>query len=376
MIKKLLPIATLIILLPASLSAQPTPIKPDPTLNVPRPSATSPRPETVQIAAVGDVMIGSWYPNRGFLPDDDAKGSFHAVREHLVGDIVFGNLEGAIVEEHADSSKCPPIIDEITGQSSPRPNCYAFAMPPRYAQTLADAGFNLMSIANNHIGDFGDIGRRSTRQALNRVGIQHAGLLDKPTASFEQNGVRYGFVAFAPNHGTVSINDIPNAQRLVRQLAQQNDIVIVSFHGGAEGASQTRVPRQTEMFLNENRGDVYRFAHAVIDAGADIVIGHGPHVIRGAELYRDRFIAYSLGNFNTYGAFNVRGANGYAPLLQLTLKADGEFVSANVISGIQTKERGLRLDPQNRAYQELKRLSQLDFPESPLQFDHDGRISR
>lgn len=368
-------IGVALMLLPTTLSAREWPMKPPQNETLHPANTTLTRPETVQITAVGDVMIGSWYPNKGFLPDDDGKNSFAAVREHLVGDIVFANIEGAIVDDHATSAKCPPIVDETTGQSTPRPNCYAFAMPTRYASLIADAGFNLASIANNHIGDFGDIGRSSTLSALRRVGIHHAGLTQKPTASFEQNGIKYGFAAFAPNLGTVSINDIANAQRIVRQLAQQNDIVIVSFHGGAEGASHTRVPRQTEMFLGENRGNVHRFAHAVIDAGADVVIGHGPHVLRGVETHRGRFIAYSLGNFNTYGAFNLRGANGYAPILQLTVKNDGEFVSANIISGIQTKQHGLRLDPQNRAYHELKRLSQLDFPESPLQFSNDGRIT-
>lgn len=332
--------------------------------------------ELINIVAVGDVMIGSWYPNKGFLPNDDARRSFDAVKPYLMGDVVFANLEGAIVDDFATSTKCPMIKDEITGEMTPKPNCYAFAMPVRYAKIIAEAGFNLVSIANNHTGDFGDIGRSSTMFELAQVGIYHAGLTQKPTVTFEKNGVKYGFAAFAPNIGTVSINDIPNATRLVRGLAQQSDVVIVSFHGGAEGVEHVRVPKATEMYLNENRGDVYKFSHTMIDAGADIVIGHGPHIVRAVEIYKDRLIAYSLGNFNTYGAFNVRGLNGYAPLINVSMTKQGEFVSAKVVSGHQTKEHGLQLDSQNRAYHEIKRLSQLDFPNNGLKFSNNGTISR
>lgn len=343
-----------------------------PNASTPAPTKPHTTGDLINIVAVGDVMIGSNFPNDGFLPANDGKDSFSAVLPYLSGDVVFGNLEGTILDSGI-STKCPPIPAEVSEEESKPRTCYAFRMPERYAQIIKDAGFNLMSLANNHVGDFGDVGRQKTQEMLQKVGIHYAGLLSKPTTTFSQNGVKYGFVAFAPNIGTVSINDLANAKNLVKKLDKQADIVIVSFHGGAEGSDHVRVPKTTEMYLNENRGNVYEFAHGVIDAGADIVIGHGPHVTRAVELYKDRLIAYSLGNFNTYGAFNVRGLNGIAPLLNVTMTKTGKFVSADVLSIQQDKEKGLQIDPQNQAFDELKRLTKLDFADTPLTF-HDNKI--
>lgn len=327
----------------------------------------------INIVAVGDIMIGSSFPNANFLPPNDGRDSFRQVKPYLKGDVVFGNLEGVLLDG-GHSTKCPntPSIDPETRQ--PTITCYAFRMPTRYAKIIKDAGFHVLSLANNHTGDFGDAGRVSTKQALSDAGIYYAGLTSKPTTTFSKNGVKYGMVAFAPNIGTVSIHDLELAKKYVKELDKKVDIVIVSFHGGAEGVNHVRVPKTTEMYLNENRGDVYKFSHALIDVGADIVIGHGPHVTRAVEVYNGRFIAYSLGNFNTYGAFNLRGLNGIAPIVNVTLKKNGEFVSADVTSVHQTKEGGLMIDKQNRAFGELKRLTQLDFPSSGLVF-RDNKIT-
>lgn len=318
--------------------------------------------EPIHVVAVGDVMIGSSYPSLGYLPDDDGKNSFRAVAPYLKGDIVFGNLEGVLLDSN-DTGKCG---------DTPTPNCYAFRMPTRYGQIIKNAGFNLLSIANNHVGDFGDAGRASTLRTLQNLNIQHAGLTQKPSTIFEQNGITYAFVSFAPNLNTISINDLANANNLIKQLRQSADIVIVSFHGGAEGASRTHVPKETEFFLGENRGNVYQFAHAMIDSGADLVLGHGPHVTRAVELYRGKFIAYSLGNFNTYGAFNLRGPNGIAPILNIELDANGNFLRAKVTSIQQSKTPPfLTIDRSHRAYRELRRLTQSDFPDTPLRFEYN-----
>lgn len=364
-------------------------------------SAAPPDPNAVvTLVAVGDVMIGSAFPNKGFLPNDDAKHSFDAVLPFLKGDVVFGNLEGSLID-NGISTKCPSVSDtatdkpvantaktQATNQATiannnnlpsaqtgvsqavkPARTCYAFGMPTRYAHVIKNAGFNLVSIANNHVGDFGEAGRASTLDALQKADIHHAGLLSKPTTTFEQNGIKYGFVAFAPNVGTVSINDIPNAKKLVKDLDKKVDIVIVSMHGGAEGADNTHVPKTDEIYLNEKRGNVHAFAHAVIDSGADVVLGSGPHVTRALEVYRNKLIAYSLGNFNTYGAFNLKGAAGVSPILSLSLAKNGDFVFADVTSTKQTKEHRLQLDKTNQAFKELKALTASDFPDTPLEFN-------
>jgi poly-gamma-glutamate capsule biosynthesis protein CapA/YwtB (metallophosphatase superfamily) len=250
-------------------------------------------------------------------------------------------------------------------------------MPERYVNYLVDACFNVVSLANNHIGDFGVQGRESTQKVLRKAGIHFAGLEDIcETTTFTINGVKYGFAAFAPNRGTVRITDIPKAKRLVSELKKTCDIVIVSFHGGAEGKAYNRVTKKTEMFLGENRGNVYEFAHAVIDAGADIVFGHGPHVVRAIELYKGRFIAYSLGNFATAGGINVSGISGYAPIIKVYTDEKGAFVKGQIFSFIQQYRTGPLKDDKNLVIKEIKRLTELDFPNTPLRISDDGLIER
>ena len=320
----------------------------------------SPVKDTLSIVAVGDVMIGSGFP-AGNLPKDDALESFKEVKPFLNGDIVFGNLEGAILDS-GNSEKC---------RNSKAGTCYAFRMPDRYGKILKEAGFSLMSTANNHANDFGETGRRNTARVLDEVGIYHAGPVENKSVVFEKEGIRYGFCAFSPNSNMLSVNDLEQATDLVKELRSMADIVIVSFHGGAEGASHTHIPRQNEYFFGENRGNVYKFAHAVIDAGADIVLGHGPHVTRAVEVYKQKFIAYSMGNFNTYGTFNLSGPNGMAPLLDIKLDRKGNFLYAKIISTKQSKANGLELDPNYKVFEEMKRLTKTDFPETPLIFEEN-----
>ena len=100
--------------------------------------------------------------------------------------------------------------------------------------------------------------------------------------------------------------DYELAERTVAEFAEIHDVVIVSFHGGAEGATVMHVPFTEEEYYGEPRGDVALFAHRMVDAGADLIVGHGPHVVRGIERYKDRLIAYSLGNFATFLANALR----------------------------------------------------------------------
>ena len=186
----------------------------------------------------------------------------------------------------------------------------------------------------------------------------------------------YGFCAFAPNTGTCDIRNISKAKQIVAELEEKADIVIVSFHGGAEGAKHQHVPKRTETYYGENRGNVHEFSHAVIDAGADIVFGHGPHVTRAIELYNDRFIIYSLGNFCTYGRFNLRGSAGIAPIIALEIDQDGAFISGRAIPIYQQKTHGPKIDPQNRAVLKLRELTTQDFPDTPLQIMDDGEIRK
>ncbi|MDO4764091.1 MAG: CapA family protein, partial [Flavobacteriaceae bacterium] len=319
-----------------------------------------PSKDTLSIVAVGDIMIGSAFPSEEFLPKDDGLNSFDAVKEYLKGDIVFGNLEGVFLD-YGNSEKCK-------GKEPHR--CYAFRMPERYAQIIKEAGFNVMSVANNHSMDFGEKGKKRTVEILEELNIHFAGYQEKPFEIFEKEGIKYAFCAFAPNLGMQSLLRISEAENIVRQLKNEVDIVIVSFHGGAEGTKHTRVPKKEEFFYGENRGDVYLFAHKMIDSGADIVLGHGPHITRAVEVYQGKFIAYSLGNFNTYGRFNLDKENGIAPLLDIQLDQNGNFIKAKVVSIKQIRNKGMFIDDEEKAFAELKRLSDLDFPNHSLIFEN------
>lgn len=321
----------------------------------------------LHIIGVGDMMLGTNYPSASYLPPDGGGSLLDEVRELLVAaDVTFGNLEGSLV----DSGGTPKTCQDMS-------RCYVFRSPTAYARYFADAGFDLLSLANNHSGDFGPEGRRQTRAALDSTGIAYAGL----TGGYEKaiiirDSIRYGLAAFAPNSGTCDIRQVEKAAALVSELAAECDIVIVSFHGGAEGAAHQHVPRGTETYLGENRGNVYAFAHAVIDAGADVVFGHGPHVTRAIELYNDRLICYSLGNFCTYGRFSLTGPASLAPIVDVTVDTSGRFLEGHITATYQQKTHGPRIDPEKRVISLMRQLSRDDFPESPLFITEGGKIVR
>ncbi len=322
--------------------------------------------ELISIIGVGDMMLGSNYPDKTGLPPDEGKQLLMPVNEILKNaDITFGNLEGVVLNSGGKVKKC----------SNPK-ICYAFRMPEFLVDNLLTAGFDAVSIANNHVGDFGQEGRDNTLKILDDKKIAAAGLLSRPVCTFEKNGVKYGLAAFAPNSGTVNIRDIEAAKKIVSELAEKTDIVIVSFHGGAEGRNHQHVSKKTEMFYGEDRGNVYAFAHAVVDAGADVVFGHGPHVTRAVELYKNRLSAYSLGNFCTYGGFNLKNENGLAPILKVIMNKSGEFVKAEITPIKQPGRGGVVIDEEKKIIKIIKALTEKDFPETPLNISDEGVMTK
>jgi hypothetical protein len=321
-------------------------------------------PDTLSIIGVGDIMMGTNYPENKLPPDDGA----HLLRnvESILrdADVTFGNLEGTLLDEGGIPKKCKdPKL------------CYAFRTPVRYVRNLVNAGFDMVSLANNHAGDMGDQGRKSSIKTLEEANILHAGQVTQPTVIFEKDSIKYGLAAFAPNSNCVDINDLEGAVEIVKKLDSICDVVIVSFHGGAEGAQYQNVPRTNEMYYGENRGDVYKFSHLLIDAGADIVFGHGPHVTRAIEVYNERFIAYSLGNFCTYRGISVNGVNGLAPIVKVFTDRTGKFYYGKIIPTYQTYETGVSIDPQNQVIKKIKELTEKDFPESQIRIDENGLIT-
>ncbi|MCH2021554.1 MAG: CapA family protein [Saprospiraceae bacterium] len=329
-------------------------------------STVPPLSKTIKITAVGDIMMGTDYPNTRSLPPNDGRTLFKDVKQFLVdADITFGNLEG-VIGKGGTAKSC----------NNPK-YCYTFRMPAHYTNHLKAAGFDVVSIANNHANDFGAGGRKVTASVLDTSGLFYAGSINRPYTTFKKNGINYGFLAAAPNSGCFNMKKYEEAAEMVKMLDSICDIVIVSFHAGAEGASAQHTPRKDEVFLGYNRGNVYKFAHNCIDAGADIILGHGPHVTRAIELYKNRFISYSMGNFCTYDKFSLIGPKGVGPILQLTINQEGAFIKGKVIPTKQLGEGIPVYDDEKQALIELIDLSATDFKESPLTISsEDGSIEK
>ncbi|MDR3135487.1 MAG: CapA family protein [Deltaproteobacteria bacterium] len=298
---------------------------------------------TLKVAAAGDIMMGT----ENLLPADGGAGLFKDVVPYLAGrDLVIGNLEGPLTDRGA------PTKTVVAGRS------YCFRTPPSYGKHLKDAGFTAMSLANNHANDYGPEGRAQTVEILESLGIQHAGAPGQ-VAAFKAGGQEVAFLALAPNRGCQDINDIDGAVALVKASLKDNPdrLVFVSFHGGAEGTAHMALPLGPEVYLGENRGDLVKLAHALVDAGAAAVIGHGPHVPRAIEVYKDRMIAYSLGNFATAAGINVKGATGLAPLLLFEVDHSGKLLDYRVVSFRQQMGKGPKLDPTDEAAKVMADLS-------------------
>lgn len=322
-----------------------------------------PRPRTLEVALTGDIMMGTTYPSEQ-LPVREGRQLFVDVAPLLQrADLAFGNLEGALCDGGETHKK---------GKNS-----YAFRTPTKFAPRLSEAGYSFLSMANNHANDFGPSGLQSTMKSLDSVGIRYAGIAGMcETAMLEHDGLRIGVCAFGHNSYTLEHTDLDLVGRILRKLVAESDLVVVSFHGGGEGRGFRHLPYGKEICYNENRGSLRELARFCIDHGADLVYGHGPHVVRAVELYKNRFIAYSLGNFCTPYGMNLSGVSGYAPVVTVCMLEDGTFLNGKIHSFIQYPGKGPRKDKTLRVAHEVKTLTEQDVPETPLRISEDGTIMR
>ena len=318
------------------------------------------------IIGVGDIMLGSNYPSQDLLPKNDANILQNTQDILHNADITVGNLEGTLFDTGGKPKSC--------GNPSV---CYVFRSPSRYGKYFKEAGFDYLSIANNHSNDFGETGIRETMKNLDSLGIKYAGIKGiVESAVLEKDGKKFGFVSFAPNLVTVKLSDYSYVKKLLTDLRPKVDILVVMFHGGAEGAGAEHIPRKDEIFHGENRGNVYEFAHFAIDNGADIIFGQGPHVTRAIELYKNKFISYSGGNFATYGKINISGSMGLAPIFKIKIDDKGNFISGEIIPVRQTHGSfGPFVDNEKSVIKKIISLNKSDFPKgNGLSVNEDGKI--
>jgi hypothetical protein len=381
----------------------------------------------VRLSFVGDINLGTSTLPDG-IPPDSGRGLLDQARPALTGDLVVGNFEGVLADS-GTTFKCgpagkhvevrpsqfagvpdtvprvhqPPRLDSIppapvkktertqrtqrtqktqrdatAKKPKPRPaGCYAFLTPVALAPRLTDAGFTHLNLANNHANDFGPDGRASTDSVLRALGIRLYG----PVEQIAIDSVRRGdsltvvaLVGFTTYPFAYNLLDIERSAAVVDSVRRLADVLVVTFHGGSEGSQALHVSEAAESLGTEPRGELRRWARAVIDAGAAAVIGHGPHVLRGIEFYHHKPIVYSLGNFLTYRGFILNGPLGVTGVLQLEFAPDRSLRRARLVPMVQYPREGPLPDSTGTAIDLVRRLSQEDSGPSAARLESDGQI--
>ncbi len=280
-------------------------------------------------------------------------------------DLMAGNLEGAL--SNTASTKC----------GSGNPNCFSFVGNSSFATALSSSGFDIVNLANNHALDKGEAGIATTKSKLSAAKLFYSPLKDNQEMSEPSvvniKGIDVAFLSFGHNAWTTKITDIEKVKELVASAAAKYSVVVVFFHGGAEGSTKTHVTKATEYYIGENRGNVYVFAHAAIDSGADLVLGSGPHVVRGIEKYNDRLIAYSAGNFMTTEGMSNSGILGKAAVFNITTDQNGAFKNLSILSTTGQTKNAVSLDPTNEMLNKIIELTKQDFGQT-IAADADGNI--
>jgi hypothetical protein len=335
----------------------------------------------VRVCAGGDVTLGTnldtaWVVRarkggeRGLraFPDPD---SLLAPLRPLVSDadILLINVEGAIGEGVVEDGKCRP---EST-------MCYAFRQPPRTAAAIRRLGGAttqvIGNVANNHARDAGDDGLLETRRLLELASVSVTGMDTIATPVVTGGGDTVAFLGYSPSGGP-DPRDLDAVKRQVARAAARWPRLVVTMHMGAEGAAAQRTPDSTEIFIGIDRGNAVAFARAAAESGADLVVGHGPHVMRGAEWWWGTLIAYSLGNLVTYGPFTLTEPLNRGGLLCADLDDEGRVADAVFRATWQIARGRVRPDPQDRASILADSLSRLDFPQTGAAFVRETRILR
>jgi hypothetical protein len=335
----------------------------------------------VRFCAGGDVTLGTnldtmWAKSAarklraeyGLLPVPD---SLLAPLRPLLAeaDVVLLNVEGAIGVGRAPQ-KCGVRAK----------NCYAFRQPVATAaalRRLVDSAMVVGNVANNHAHDAGDQGLIASIAHLERAGVLVTGADTLATRVVTRRGDTLAFLGFHTSADAPDARDLIAVRRHVARAAQEYGIVIVTMHLGAEGPTAQRTRAETEMFLGTiDRGNPVAFADAAFEAGATLVVGHGPHVLRAAEWRGDRLVLYSLGNLLTYGPFRLAEPLNRGAIACVSIDSARHVSAAELHSTVQLAPGVLRIDSTARAAVLVDSLSALDFPESGARVGPDGRFLR
>lgn len=336
---------------------------------------------SVRVCAGGDVTLGTnldttWtaYASRKLkrriaaLPSPD---SLLMPLRPLVADaqVLLLNVEGAVGEGATPLDKC-------AGTTS---GCYALRMPLDAARAIRRVNPHaivIANLANNHARDAGAEGLAETVRALRDAGVVVTGVDTLATIVATPAGDSIAVIGFSTSGGITDLRDLDAVRRHVSRAAASSRRVIVTMHLGAEGAGAQRTLDSTEKFMNGTRGNPVAFARTSTDAGAHLVIGHGPHVVRAIE-WRDRaLVIYSLGNLVTYGPFSHREPMRRGAVACATVDGRGLVREAVLRPTVQRAPGHVRADRSRRALHLADSLSRLDFPETGARIARDGTVKR
>ena len=335
---------------------------------------------TVRFCAGGDVTLGtnldtSWTRLASHrlrkpvaaLPSPDSLVS--PLRTLFAGaDFALLNVEGAIGEGAPPIEKCAKSIG----------GCFALRMPSRAAQAIRGVTGRTVvaNLANNHARDAGAEGLRETQRALEEAGVVVTGVDTLPTLSITQYGDTVAFIGFSTSGGGNDLRDLAAVRRHVSRAAIGNRRVVVTMHLGAEGAGAQRTLDSTERYFDASRGNPVAFAEAATAAGADLVIGHGPHVVRAAEWRGSSLVLYSLGNLVTYGPFSHREPMRRGVVACATVDGRGSVHDVRLHATSQRDPGRVSSDRSRRALTLIDSLSRLDFPHTGAHVKKDGAVVR
>ena len=304
------------------------------------------------IGFVGDIMPGVHAYDNIF-----SDVSFYTKKP----DLMLANLEGVITSHIY--SKCK--VDSE--------NCFAFNGDPKFLRLLKEASFDVLNLANNHFNDFGEVGQNDTVAEILKAKIIPSGLKNKVTY-VTKNGFTVGIIGVSNYWYTTNMESTKTIDKIIREADQNAHLVVVYFHAGGEGVEYDRVPYGIEWYLGENRGDLRTFSKSAIDSGADIVVGSGPHVLRGMEIYKNKLIAYSLGNFASANSVSTLGALKISALLETTFDKDGNLSSGKIYPFEIDWQGSPNPDPKLTAIENINRLSQEDFGDNGIKLSESGEI--
>jgi poly-gamma-glutamate capsule biosynthesis protein CapA/YwtB (metallophosphatase superfamily) len=333
---------------------------------------------TVRVCSGGDVTMGTnldtawvWTASaragRRIAAFPDADSVLEPVRRLMSGaDVVLLNVEGAIGEGPAPR-KCGPNSTA----------CFAFRQPPETAGALrrvgGDSAVVVGNVANNHAGDAGRAGLRETVRRLERAGVEVTGADTLATVVVTASGDTVAFLGFS-QWGGPDPRDLRAVRRHVARAAARWPRLVVTMHMGAEGVRAQHTRNVDETFYGVNRGNPVAFAHAAVDAGAGLVVGHSPHVVRAIERYHGGLIFYSLGNLATYGPFSLAEPLNRGMVACTSLDEEGRVVRARVYSTRQRPPGIVSTDPTGRAAELADELGREDFPRTGVRVRPNGHL--